>query len=184
MPAPQLVTSAPEFSMGTPEFNPNASVISAPSKPMSATVPSFQPNASSVAFTPSPAPTQLKLNSEEFIFKAPTASAAFVPTPAPVAVPEQQPKVEEKPRPAPVVAVKVEVPKKSELEIKVEKRLGQLSDKPELLLPVYTKIKSEKINEALLREFLSHMRKTEDLTQVMSVNLKIAQREAGTAKTL
>lgn len=136
MQAPQLVTSAPEFSMGTADFNPNAAAMPAPSKPMSAGVPSFQPNAS-VAFTPQTG-TQLKLNSEEFVFKPPTASAAFVPTPAPVVV-EKPPKVEavEKPKPAPVT-VKVEVPKKSELEIKVEKRLEQLSDKPELLLPVYT----------------------------------------------
>lgn len=181
VPTPTLTTTAMEFSFNpvATEFTMNAAPVPA-AKPMTmaSQVPSFVPTTSFQNTAASVISTALKLNSQEFVFQP----SAFVPS-APAPEPKR---VEVKPAPAPIVVV-VEVPKKSELELKFDRKLEQISAKPDLLLPVVAKIRSDKVNEALLREFLTHMKATsslDDLSLIVSLNHTIAKREVGMAKTL
>ena len=56
-----------------------------------------------------------------------------------------------------------------------------MSEKPELLLQLFYKIKSEKLSETLLREFVSHTKTftSEKFPTIVSLNFAAATREAG-----
>lgn len=86
-----------------------------------------------------------------------------------------------KPVSKPVVVV-VEVPKKSDSEIKLEAKLSTLTkDSSKPLLAMFAKLKTEGLNESLLREFVSLTKPcaTEKVSQIVSVNHVIASRELG-----
>ena len=61
-----------------------------------------------------------------------------------------------------------------------------MSEKPQLLLQLFQKIKSEKLSETLLREFVSHTKtfSSEKFPTIVSLNFAAATREAGQPKTL
>jgi hypothetical protein len=56
-----------------------------------------------------------------------------------------------------------------------------MSEKPELLLQLFNRIKSEKLSENLLREFVSLTKKfaSENFPAIVSLNFAAAKREAG-----
>lgn len=91
-----------------------------------------------------------------------------------------------KPVQKPVVVV-VEVPKKSDAEIKLEAKFLTLTkDSSKPLLGMFAKLKTEGLNSSLLREFVSLTKPyaTEKVSQIVSVNHVIAQREPGLFKSL
>jgi len=80
------------------------------------------------------------------------------------------------------------VPKKTEAEIKIEQRMESLSENPKELTEVFNKVKkADTITEALLREFLQHVKKTTDpdsIALICSVKHTACLREAGVAKNI
>lgn len=85
------------------------------------------------------------------------SAATFVPTTAKKVAP-----------PAP--------PKKTEEEIKIEKRLATMVESLDSILPVYKEIVgAEKLTEAMLRKFIELANKrTENVTSLVSVNHVVA----------
>ena len=65
--------------------------------------------------------------------------------------------------------------------MQIEKRFESMSEKPELLLQLFNRIKSEKLSENLLREFVSLTKKfaSENFPAIVSLNFAAAKREAG-----
>lgn len=80
------------------------------------------------------------------------------------------------------------MPKKTEAEIKIEQRMESLSENPKELTEVFNKVKkADTITEALLREFLQHVKKTTDpdsIALICSVKHTACLREAGVAKNI
>jgi len=82
---------------------------------------------------------------------------------------------------------KVELPKKSEAEVKLETKLANLSkDSSKPLLDIFARLKSESVSETLLRDFVNLTKAcaTEKVSCIVSVNHVIAAREIGITKSL